>query len=64
MGLLSFFIILGIAIFSIQHWIANKNYLFDADEIANIAKKYSVIGHRTESKYIALSLQNIKSLLI
>ena len=44
MGFWSFLVVLGIAIFSIQHWIANKSYLFDAEEVARIAKKYSRPG--------------------
>ncbi|KAL9987915.1 hypothetical protein ACROYT_G002297 [Oculina patagonica] len=40
MSIFTYIILIGFAIFGIQHWLKNKSYIFEAEDIAKITKRY------------------------
>ena len=40
MSVFNFIILIGFAIFGIQYWLRNKSYIFEAEDIAKIAKRH------------------------
>ena len=40
MSVLTYIVLIGFAIFGLQHWLKNKSYIFVAEDIAKIAKRH------------------------
>lgn len=40
MSVFTYIILIGFAVFGIQHWLKNKSYIFEAEDIAKITKRY------------------------
>lgn len=53
MSIFTYVILIGVAIFGIQHWLKNKSYIFKAEDISKIAKR-----HVGNGKYEHKSLCN------